>query len=224
VSRDDSQDDHKTSEDAPPEPTQPLPAFLRQPMSEPDASPTDNVPADSADVVQSPINSAPVPSDVVTERPEPAEEPDPVEQSAAAAPTALAADDVAEGADVTSAGSETAEPETVTMAQSPAAQESEPAPADPRTSAPEQITNDPATRDPATRDAAPAPKPRNIDIPTVAEQDFDAAPALLTASHARRSLSAERAAQIKPLLEELTALRDRMASGRRPGAGPAARG
>ncbi|MEM1410695.1 MAG: MerR family transcriptional regulator [Pseudomonadota bacterium] len=109
-----------------------------------------------------------------------------------------------------------AEPET-TEAPAPASE----LPAFLRQPMAETDTSEPPKQDApsepeAAEPAAPAPSARNIDIPPFTpEADFLVAPAALSASYSLASLSAAQAAQIAPLIDRLTALRDDMNAQRR---------
>jgi hypothetical protein len=73
---------------------------------------------------------------------------------------------------------------------------------------------DPAQNEaPVTADPEPAaPKPRIIDLPPLpVEAEMPAAPATLSATARLRRLNSDQAKALKPLLAELTQLRDQMA-------------
>ena len=71
----------------------------------------------------------------------------------------------------------------------------------------------------AAPEAPPAPKPRNIPMPTITPVDeIAAAPSVLTAAHRTQHLNTSQAKAIAPLLEKLTVLRDSMAARRPPSA------
>lgn len=68
-----------------------------------------------------------------------------------------------------------------------------------------------------TAQAAPAPKPRIIDVPVrIDEDDIAAEPGLLSAALRADKISPQTAKELAPLLVRLAALRDSMSSGRRP--------
>lgn len=76
------------------------------------------------------------------------------------------------------------------------------------------------TEAPAAEAPAPTPKPRIIDLPPLTpEAEIAAAPSTLTAAFRLPGLSAAQARDVEPLLEQLTALRDRM-EGARQGRAP----
>jgi DNA-binding transcriptional MerR regulator len=96
---------------------------------------------------------------------------------------------------------------------------SAPTPA-PEKTIPEQAEETPTTAEPqpevkAAEEAATTPKPRDIGMPEITpENEIHAQAAALTRAYAIRSVDGATAAKIKPLLSQLTALRDRMAAPR----------
>ena len=78
----------------------------------------------------------------------------------------------------------------------------------------EELTEITDPEDPPLQEAEESPpKPRVLDLPAfTAEADFDVKPAVLTASAKIRQLSADQAADIAPLLAQLSKLQNSMTS------------
>ncbi|MEW9918703.1 MerR family transcriptional regulator [Marimonas sp. MJW-29] len=86
----------------------------------------------------------------------------------------------------------------------------------------------PAAEEPVSAEAEPVepeapapPRPRNIDMPPITPvADIAVSPGALTFAARTRGLTRAQAEEIGPHLEKLTALRDKMAARRKPGAHP----
>ena len=191
-------DAHDNDDEPAAEEDTPLPSFLRAETSEAGEMPEDAAsPADEDDAEPAPEDATP-----------PSALPSFLSDYAPATPTDAATE--ADAADPADATEPAAEPEDVAEPEFVADPEDIPASAAP----------EPDTRaEPEPEEDTPAvaiPKPRVVDVPDDPDPDSIAAkPSALTKATRVTQLTDAQRNMIRPLLAQLTALRDQMASNRR---------
>ncbi len=161
-----------------------------------------------------PQEAAPAEPTPVVEEPEPAAEPEPIDAAQTEPAEDLFTPQPTEEPDVAEASPD--EP-TQNEAPEPADEEPErPAATLPAFLRRPMSDTTPSDNAPAEEPAAPAPMPRQIEMPQITPLDqITAQPATLSAAYRTRRLNTDQARQIAPLLDKLTILRDSMAARRR---------